>query len=200
MLRTTTVFLLTSIAAIRGFSGDKVTDTGEKHNTLHVYAVSIVEFRMKVPDTAPLALLEIAEDFESYATDQTLVMDQSIRMTAVEGMNTQFVLNRTVSLPSGRTGNVHLRKPQQLGAGVNIAIERLKDKLMLKLHYEASRIVGVVVEDVPPEIRKVQLDTNLVVEPGKRTVVVAVSGKESTFLLIKVNESQAVPIAASGNK
>lgn len=161
---------------------------------LQSYVVQLTEFQLESSSDPKLTADNIVQSFDEMANEGKLEVVQIIRLSALERRETMVQFGKMVTvtsavLPAG-PGRGESRRTQQLEVGTlaRLTAEPQEGKVLLQLSYEASRVEGDGHEDSPPEIRRIQFHTSLLIEPGKPVLVGGVSIEETSFLLVSITE------------
>ncbi len=159
---------------------------------LQSYTLTVVEFRMKTPESGTVNADSIAKDFEKLAAAGSLTMSESVRVSLLESFPTNVLFGKSITVTMGVTqgvnGKARNMTQRQIGTTVKASAEPKKDKVLVKLSYQATRNLGEVKEDVAPDMETINVDTSLLLEIGKRVVVASSTGSDSGFLLVTVNQ------------
>ena len=154
------------------------------------YVVQLTEFRLKSSSNPALTASDIVASFEQMSGDGMVDVVEIVRLSALAGFETvaQFGKMATVTVgvaqPFGGRGSA--RQIQNVGTVVRITAFSQEEKVLLKLTYEATRLRDSPQEDIPPDAVTVSVNTTLLIEPGKPTLVAGTSADATTFLLVSI--------------
>jgi hypothetical protein len=152
------------------------------------YMLTLVEFRMKVPEGGEMKVENIAKDYERLLAAGSLSSVETVRLSLLEGHPMEALFGKSTAIPTGVSQTVNGRTRSmgqaQIGTSVKATALSKDDRVLLKLSYEASRIVGQIKEEVTPDIERIKIDSSLLLENGKRVVVAGTSAAESSYLMV----------------
>jgi type II secretory pathway component GspD/PulD (secretin) len=75
-----------------------------------------------------------------------------------------------------------------IGTLVRLTAEPADGKVLLKLSYECSRFEGEGTDESPPDTTTFQIDTTLLLEAGKPTLVGGSSASATSYLMVSVDQ------------
>jgi hypothetical protein len=188
--------ILLSVIAITVFFSTFANAQEEKAiakeiSQLQSYTLTLVEFRMKTPEGNSVTPDSIAKDFEKLATAGSLAMNETLRFSILESFPTSVLFGKSIAVTTGVTqgvnGKIRNLTQRQLGTSVKATAEPVKDKVLVKLSYQATRNMGEVKEDAAPDIETINVETSLLLEFGKRVVVASTTASDSGFLMVTVS-------------
>lgn len=157
---------------------------------LQSFTLTIVEFRMKTPEN--INVESLAKDYDKIAAAGQLISNETLRIRLLENFPSEILFGKSVAVISGISQTVNGKNrnmtQRQIGTSVRATVESKNEKMQLKLSYDVSRFLGEVQEDSAPDIETVKIDTNLLLENGKRVVVAGTSSTESRYLLVTITK------------
>jgi hypothetical protein len=157
---------------------------------LQSFTLTIVEFRMKTP--ANMNVESLAKDFDKIAAAGQLISNETLRIRLLENFTTEILFGKSVAVIAGMSQTVNGKTrnmiQRQIGTSVRATVESKNEKMQLKLIYEVSRFLGEAQEDSAPDIETVKIDTNLLLENGKRVVVAGTISTDSRYLLVTITK------------
>ena len=157
------------------------------------YLVQLTEFRIKDSAHAGWSTDEIVKRFERREEDGDVEIVESIRLSALSGLESMVQVGRrarvtvgVVSAP-GR-GPTRQTEWESIGTLVRLTAQPADDKVLLKLSYECSRFEGEGTDESPPDTTTFQIDTTLLLEAGKPTLVGGSSASPTSYLMVSVEQ------------
>lgn len=156
------------------------------------YVVQLTEFRMAKAADVNLSAGEIVKSLDELKENGEIEIIETIRLSALPRFESMMQIGKTASITVGVTnapGRIQARQTQQqmVGTMVRLTAEPADGKILLKLAYEASRFEGEHSDETPPDIKTIQLNTTLLLEHSKTTLVGGTSAEATTFLAVSVN-------------
>ncbi len=165
---------------------------GASEAPLRTYSIKIVEFRLKASADHSMTPAIIAKDLEKLIVAGNVSYHETLRVSALESHPTSVVIGKTVSVVTGVNqginGKTRSMTQRQIGTSMKATAESRKDKVFLKINYQATRIIGEAKEDIAPDMDTINVDTSLLLELGSPVVVAATSTAASTYILVTVSQ------------
>lgn len=172
-------------------SGEAASEPVEAPRT---YVVQLSEFRLKSSSDPNLTAEDVVESFERADGNEDFDLIETIRLAAMEQHESMVQFGRRATVAVGVTssapGRPQMRRTEhmQIGTLMRVQVASQQDKVLLKMSYEASRFKGEGTDDSPPDTVTVQLDTTLLLKPGKAMLLGGSSAESGSYLLVSVAE------------
>jgi hypothetical protein len=158
----------------------------------NAYIVQLTEFRMKKSSDVQLSSIEILKSFDQLRDNGDIEIIETIRLSALPTYESMMQIGKKATVTVGVMnvpGRPQARQMQQemIGTMVRLTAEPCDGKTLLKLSYEASRFEGERSNDSPPDTKTFQINTTLLLDRSKTTLVGGTSAESSTFLAVSIN-------------
>ena len=190
--------ILLALAVIVPFSAPSfaqdggIRDAAAPDAAIQSYVVQLTEFRLKASVDPTLKAKEIVQAFDKLKSDGKIDLIETVRLSALENHESmaQFGKTATVTTSISQTQRGRVRSTQQREVGTMVELTAIprNGKILLKLHYEASRFDGAGTEDSPPDTLTTRFNTTLLVEPGTPTLVGGTTAGATSLLFVSIAE------------
>ena len=159
------------------------------------YFVQFTEFRFKhaVDLDVHRTSDEIVLSFDKLHKEGKIELIETIRLSALEYHENSVQFGKTMSVTSGVTRTAQglqqqSRQTVPIGTMVQVKPTPQEGKVLLKVTYTVSRMHDNIGEEKQPDIVTVQLNSTLLLEIGKATLVGGFASDENDFLMVTIRK------------
>jgi hypothetical protein len=157
------------------------------------YLVQLTEFRIGDSSHAGWSTDEIVKRFERRDEGGDVEIVETIRLSAHRGCESMVQVGRRARVTVGVVtapgrGSTRQMESHNIGTLVRLTAEPADGKVLLKLSYECSRFEGEGTDESPPDTTTFQIDTTLLLEAGKPTLVGGSSASPTSYLMVSVEQ------------
>jgi hypothetical protein len=137
----------------------------------------------------------MVSSFDKMLKEGKIELVETIRMTALEYHENSVQFGKTTSVVNGVTRTAQgiqqqSRQSVPIGTMVQVKPTPQDDKVLLKVAYTVSRMEGNVAEERQPDVVTVQLNSTLLLEIGKVTLVGGFASEENDFLIVTIRKDE----------
>ena len=159
------------------------------------YFVQFTEFRYKHATDLDVHRTsdEIVLSFDKMLKEGKIELIETIRLTALEFHDNSVQFGKTTSVTSGVTRTAQgiqqqSRQSVPIGTLVQVKPTPQENKVLLKVAYTVSRMDNNIGEEKQPDIVTVNLNSTLLLEIGKATLVGGFASDENDFLMVTIKK------------
>ena len=157
------------------------------------YFVKFTEFRYKQTLDVNRTSNEIVQSFDQLYKDGKIELIQTVRLTVPEYHENMVQFGKTTTVTSGLTRTAQgiqqqSRQSVPIGTMVQVKATPQDGKVLLKIVYTISRMDDNLTEDRQPDILTVQINSTLLLEIGKATLVGGSTSDTNNFVMVTITK------------
>lgn len=156
------------------------------------YVVTLSEYRIAEGVSSERSASEIVDWIASRSDEQDFTPLATIRLTIISDAESMVQFGRRVVVTTGtvtnsRAGTMRQSGTLEIGTMIRVKANPVGDKIALRITFESSRLDGEHDGDSPPDVSHTNLDTTLLLEADKPTLLGGITDEAASLFFVTIS-------------